>query len=116
MVLFLNKIDVFSQKLAYSPLENYFPDYSGGADLNKAVKYILYRFQQVNRSGLKIYPHVTCATDTSNIKLVMGAVKATILENSLKTLVLIKSQNKITLYKTKQNKTKRTIIGDLMDD
>lgn len=84
MVLFLNKIDVFSQKLAYSPLENYFPDYSGGADLNKAVKYILYRFQQVNRSGLKIYPHVTCATDTSNIKLVMGAVKATILENSLK--------------------------------
>lgn len=84
VVLFLNKIDVFSQKLAYSPLENYFPDYSGGADLNKAVKYILYRFQQVNRSGLKIYPHVTCATDTSNIKLVMGAVKATILENSLK--------------------------------
>ncbi|RCK57779.1 Guanine nucleotide-binding protein alpha-3 subunit [Candida viswanathii] len=89
VVLFLNKIDVFSQKLNYSPLENYFPDYSGGADLNKAVKYILYRFQQVNRSGLKIYPHVTCATDTSNIKLVMGAVKETILENSLKDIGIV---------------------------
>lgn len=84
IVLFLNKIDVFAEKLPYSPLENYFPDYNGGNNINKAAKYILWRFTQVNRSGLNIYPHVTQATDTSNIQLVFAAVKETILENSLR--------------------------------
>lgn len=84
IVLFLNKIDVFAKKLPFSPLENYFPDYNGGDNINKAVKYILWRFTQVNRSGLNIYPHVTQATDTSNIQLVFAAVKETILENSLR--------------------------------
>ncbi|EMG50412.1 Guanine nucleotide-binding protein alpha-2 subunit [Candida maltosa Xu316] len=84
VVLFLNKIDVFAEKLQHSPLENHFPDYTGGNNINKAAKYILWRFNQVNRSGLTIYPHVTQATDTSNIKLVMAAVKETILENSLR--------------------------------
>lgn len=84
IVLFLNKIDVFADKLPYSPLENYFSDYNGGNNINKAAKYILWRFTQVNRSGLNIYPHVTQATDTSNIELVFAAVKETILENSLR--------------------------------
>ncbi|ANB14852.1 guanine nucleotide-binding protein subunit alpha [Sugiyamaella lignohabitans] len=84
VVLFLNKIDVFTEKLPYSPLENYFPDYTGGNDVNKAVKYILYRFTQTNRAGLNIYPHLTQATDTSNIRLVFAAVKETILQNALK--------------------------------
>ncbi|CAK7901192.1 guanine nucleotide-binding protein alpha-2 subunit [[Candida] anglica] len=84
IVLFLNKIDVFAEKLPYSPLENHFPDYTGGNNINKAAKYILWRFTQVNRSGLNIFPHVTQATDTSNIQLVFAAVKETILENSLR--------------------------------
>lgn len=84
VVLFLNKIDVFAEKLPYSPLEEHFPDYTGGSDINKAAKYILWRFTQVNRSGLNIYPHVTQATDTTNIQLVFAAVKETILENSLR--------------------------------
>ncbi|KAF6072505.1 G-protein alpha subunit family protein [Candida albicans] len=84
VVLFLNKIDVFAEKLKYSPLENFFPDYKGGSNISNGVKYILWRFNKLNRSGLNIYPHVTQATDTSNIELVMAAVKQTILENSLK--------------------------------
>ncbi|ODV63830.1 guanine nucleotide-binding protein subunit alpha [Ascoidea rubescens DSM 1968] len=84
IVLFLNKIDVFAEKLPQSPLENYFPDYAGGPDINKAVKYIYWRFCQVNRSELEIRPHITQATDTNNIKVVFAAVRETILENSLK--------------------------------
>lgn len=84
VVLFLNKIDVFASKLPHSPLEAHFPDYNGGNNINKAVKYILWRFTQVNRLGLNIYPHVTQATDTSNIQVVFAAVKETILENSLR--------------------------------
>lgn len=84
IVLFLNKIDLFAEKLKIKPLENYFPDYTGGQDINKATKYILWRFVKLNRANLNIYPHITQATDTSNIKLVFAAIKETILENSLK--------------------------------
>ena len=75
IILFLNKIDVFKNKLPkvrlYSavnvcigvtlipsqvPLEKYFPEYTGGADINKAAKYILWRFMQANRARLSVYP------------------------------------------------------------
>lgn len=67
VILFLNKIDVFKAKLPKTPLENYFPEYSGGPDINKAAKYILWRFTQTNRARLSVYPHLTQATDTSNV-------------------------------------------------
>ncbi|KAL1305310.1 hypothetical protein AAFC00_002212 [Neodothiora populina] len=84
IILFLNKVDLFRQKLGRSPLVNYFPDYSGGNDVNRAAKYLLWRFNQVNRAHLNLYPHLTQATDTSNIRLVFAAVKETILQNALK--------------------------------
>ena len=101
IILFLNKVDLFRAKLAKSPLGNYFPDYSGGNDVNRAAKYLLWRFNQVNRAHLNLYPQyvipvqnresllltassLTQATDTSNIRLVFAAVKETILQNALK--------------------------------
>ncbi|TGZ77246.1 guanine nucleotide binding protein, alpha subunit [Ascodesmis nigricans] len=84
IILFLNKVDLFKEKLGRSPLSNYFPDYSGGNDVNRAAKYLLWRFNQVNRAHLNLYPHLTQATDTSNIRLVFAAVKETILQNALK--------------------------------
>ncbi|CRG89690.1 Guanine nucleotide-binding protein alpha-3 subunit [Talaromyces islandicus] len=84
IILFLNKVDLFRQKLGRSPLSNYFPDYSGGNDVNRAAKYLLWRFNQVNRAHLNLYPHLTQATDTTNIRLVFAAVKETILQNALK--------------------------------
>ncbi|ONH67891.1 Guanine nucleotide-binding protein alpha-2 subunit [Cyberlindnera fabianii] len=83
IILFLNKIDVFIEKLPYSPLEKYFPDYKGGNDVNKATKYILWRFSKVNRSGLPIYPYITQATDTNNMSLVFVVVKESIFANIL---------------------------------
>ena len=84
IILFLNKIDVFKSKLPKVPLERYFPEYTGGPDINKAAKYILWRFMQANRARLSVYPHLTQATDTGNIRLVFAAVKETILQNALK--------------------------------
>lgn len=84
IVLFLNKVDLFKTKLDRSPLETYFPDYSGGNDVNRAAKYLLWRFNQVNRAHLNLYPHLTQATDTSNVRLVFAAVKETILQNALR--------------------------------
>lgn len=56
IILFLNKVDLFRQKLPRSPLSTYFPDYSGGNDVNRAAKYLLWRFNQVNRAHLNLYP------------------------------------------------------------
>lgn len=56
IILFLNKVDLFRAKLAKSPLGTYFPDYSGGNDVNRAAKYLLWRFNQVNRAHLNLYP------------------------------------------------------------
>jgi len=84
IILFLNKIDVFKVKLPKVPLERYFPEYTGGSDINKAAKYILWKFMQANRARLSVYPHLTQATDTTNIRLVFAAVKETILQNALK--------------------------------
>lgn len=83
IILFLNKIDVFIEKLPYSPLEKHFVDYKGGDDANKAAKYILWRFTRVNRSGLPIYPYITQATDTNNMKLVFVVVRESIFSNIL---------------------------------
>ena len=44
LVLFLNKIDRFKEKLPVSPMKNYFPDYEGGQDYAAACEYILNRF------------------------------------------------------------------------
>lgn len=84
IILFLNKIDVFKNKLPRVALERYFPEYTGGPDINKAAKYILWKFMQANRARLSVYPHLTQATDTTNIRLVFAAVKETILQNALK--------------------------------
>ncbi|KAJ7212758.1 heterotrimeric G-protein alpha subunit, GPA3-like protein [Mycena haematopus] len=84
VILFLNKIDVFKRKLPKIPLGRYFPEYTGGNDLQKAAKYILWKFMQENRAKLTVYPHVTQATNTKNIRLVFAAVKETILQNALK--------------------------------
>jgi len=92
IILFLNKIDRFKEKLPVSPMQNYFPDYDGkhalinpdsartntsqgGADYAAACDYILNRFVSLNQAETKqIYTHFTCATDTTQIRFVMGAV------------------------------------------
>ncbi|KAG2034666.1 heterotrimeric G protein alpha subunit [Suillus americanus] len=87
IVLLLNKKDVFENKLPKVPMENHFPEYTGGPDINKATKYILLKFMQANLARSSIYPHVTQATDTTDVgpfRFVFTAVKEAILKKTLK--------------------------------
>jgi len=84
IILFLTDIAEFKTKILEVPLAQFFPEYTGGADVNKGAKYILWRFMQANRSRLNVYPHITEASDTSNIRLVSVTVKETILQNELR--------------------------------
>jgi guanine nucleotide-binding protein subunit alpha len=95
IILFLNKIDRFKEKLPVSPMKNYFPDYEGGADYSAACDYILNRFVSLNQAEQKqIYTHFTCATDTTQIRFVMAAV------NGKSSTPTIFPQNQNENYKT----------------
>lgn len=85
IILFLNKIDRFREKLPISPMNKYFPDFDGGDDYDKACDYILNRFVALNQSEVKqIYTHLTCATDTNQIRFVMAAVNDIIIHTNLR--------------------------------
>ncbi|KAH6897845.1 heterotrimeric G-protein alpha subunit, GPA3-like protein [Coprinopsis sp. MPI-PUGE-AT-0042] len=83
-ILFLTKIDLFKNKLHKVPLEHYFPEYTGGMDINKAAKYFLWKFMQANRARVNVYPHLAQLTDTNHIRLVFAAVRETVLANALR--------------------------------
>eukprot|EP01112_Ceratiomyxa_fruticulosa_P003054 TRINITY_DN1345_c0_g1_i2.p1 TRINITY_DN1345_c0_g1~~TRINITY_DN1345_c0_g1_i2.p1 ORF type:complete len:360 (+),score=72.10 TRINITY_DN1345_c0_g1_i2:359-1438(+) len=84
MILFLNKSDLFRTKIQKVDLKKCFPDYTGGFDYEKGCVFIRDQFQQLNEvPGKIIYHHVTCATNTENIRVVFDAVRSTILNNNL---------------------------------
>jgi len=84
MILFLNKKDLFEEKIARVHLSVCFPDYHGGRDYTSAMSYISQQFLAQNENPKKpIYPHVTCATDTPNITVVFNAVKDIVLRRAL---------------------------------
>merc|ERR1712168_1405822 len=82
-ILFLNKKDLFAEKITYSHLVDYYSHYDGPPkSVEKAQKFILDLYTQLNDNSKRIiYSHFTCATDTGNIKVVFRAVKDIIFNN-----------------------------------
>ncbi|PNP57992.1 hypothetical protein THARTR1_02150 [Trichoderma harzianum] len=91
LILFLNKMDLFKEKLPKSPISKYgFTDYHGPDDDYKAAsKYFLDKFRALSRNPEKeIYGHFTNATDTNLLKITMGSVQDMIIQRNLKKLIL----------------------------
>ncbi|PRP86204.1 guanine nucleotide-binding protein G(i) subunit alpha-2 [Planoprotostelium fungivorum] len=87
MILFLNKKDLFQQKIEKCDLNMCFPDYTGGCNYDNAVKFISEKFVQQNENPKKlIYCHQTCATDTKNIETIFNAVNDVLLDEILSNL------------------------------
>ena len=82
IILCLNNVEHFRQKLAQYPLCDYFLDYSGGNDVSRAAKYILWRFIQLNRGHLSMYTHLTDPLDSSNLHVLLTFVKEAIMEQT----------------------------------
>lgn len=92
-ILFLNKSDLFAEKIKTAPLRDTFLDYEEFVANNSALKdasdeergYEYIRTQYANNfSGIRLYAYKTCAIDRDNCKKVWTAVKDTALTTSLK--------------------------------
>uniref|UniRef100_H2ZFG0 Uncharacterized protein n=1 Tax=Ciona savignyi TaxID=51511 RepID=H2ZFG0_CIOSA len=88
MILFLNKKDLFEEKIKTSPLTICFPEYMGENDYTAASEYVREQFELQNKHAEKkeIYTHFTCATDTGNVRFVFDAVSDVLMRKILDTV------------------------------
>jgi len=85
IILFLNKMDLFEEKITKVDLKLCFPDYEGGPNKEAALQFITSKFISHNKTeNRKIYIYNTTATNTQNIKYVFAAVKDNILANNIR--------------------------------
>ena len=86
ILLFFNKKDLFQKKLEKNPISVFFTDYKGEPqNFEQSVDHITKSFLKLIREGdpNRVFVHVTCATDTNNVKTVFEDVKNTILKEGL---------------------------------
>ncbi|KAF7291482.1 hypothetical protein MKEN_01482700 [Mycena kentingensis (nom. inval.)] len=81
VILFLNKNDLFQKKIKSSHIRTFFPDYDGEPGSATAGRdYFKKRFARLSHKAgrakeREIYIHVTTATDTELLRVVMAAVE-----------------------------------------
>ncbi|GMR56556.1 hypothetical protein PMAYCL1PPCAC_26751, partial [Pristionchus mayeri] len=87
MIVFLNKTDLFREKIANSKatIAIAFPDYTGPHEFDESVEYIKGELLKKQAAGSKkqVYFHLTCATDTNQVKLILQSVISTIIRANL---------------------------------
>jgi len=84
IILFLNKYDLFREKIQVADMKQAFPDYDGGLDLKKAREFLTNKYLSLNHNeNKKIFHHVTTATSTENIKNVFADVTNIIISKSI---------------------------------
>ncbi|EEB16404.1 guanine nucleotide-binding protein G subunit alpha, putative [Pediculus humanus corporis] len=92
-VLFLNKLDLFREKILYSGrhLRHYFPEYTGkDYDVDSAALFIQHKFSLQNFDANKvIYSHYCTATDTSNVRVVFQVVMDIVMRENLGNVTLL---------------------------
>jgi GTPase SAR1 family protein len=90
IMLFLNKRDLFAEKIKRVPLTVHFPEYKGKNEYEEGVDFLREKFEAKNTNANRhVYTHITCATDTDNVQLVFNATKDIIIRTSLQSAGLI---------------------------
>lgn len=89
IMLFLNKKDIFAEKIMYSDIsaQRPFGDYDGPTqDFNSGVLYFIQKFKDclINDDFNDSFIHVTCATDTNNMEFVLDSTRTIIMTDNLR--------------------------------
>jgi guanine nucleotide-binding protein G(o) subunit alpha len=79
IMLFLNKKDVFAEKIMYTDIaaQKPFADYAGPPrEFNSGVLYFIQKFKDclIDDDFNDSFIHVTCATDTNNMEFVLDSI------------------------------------------
>lgn len=91
IILFLNKNDLLEEKVNQGlQISDYFPEFEGDPlNLSDVKSFLVYKFESQRKDRRKpFFHHFTMAIDTNNIRFVFNAVKDTILQENLQTLML----------------------------
>lgn len=95
IILFLNKADIFKEKIKSIPLDNCFRSFQGPKhDYDSAIKYISKRFittheriaqrnTAVDALPPKVYPYTTVATATENMSHIINSVQSIFLRKAM---------------------------------
>ncbi|XP_047100758.1 guanine nucleotide-binding protein subunit alpha-14-like isoform X3 [Schistocerca piceifrons] len=77
VIVFLNKVDIFDEKIKKHHLSHYFPEYKGPKkDPESAKEFFAEKFQKCCHDVRKsVYVRYTCATDTENMSAVFSTVR-----------------------------------------
>ena len=75
VIIFLNKKDLFYEKIQHVDPGTWFPEYKGGCDAEAAEAFFKEQFRKrVDDQSKLVYMYTTCATDTGNMKTIFNAV------------------------------------------
>uniref|UniRef100_A0A0K0FYN7 Guanine nucleotide-binding protein alpha-3 subunit n=1 Tax=Strongyloides venezuelensis TaxID=75913 RepID=A0A0K0FYN7_STRVS len=84
MILFLNKKDLFADKIKKVSIKILFPEYNGEQNYDESIAYIKSKFEELNSNPKKvIYVHQTCATDTNQVQLILDSVVSMVIQANL---------------------------------
>lgn len=90
VIIFLNKSDLFAEKIKKKPLTICFPEYDGENSFDSAIEYIRLKFKEKYPFASKdLYSHVTCATDRNNVEKVFDDVQHSVVMNALRSNGLV---------------------------
>jgi len=83
-IVFFNKLDLFREKLKYSHMADYLPEYSGSQDFGEALNFLKDKYLRKNKNKKRqIYNFETTATDTNLVKNIFNAITEIILNKML---------------------------------
>eukprot|EP01083_Nonionella_stella_P016864 47097_1 len=86
MILFLNKSDLFVEKIKTVSLACCFPDYQGKDTYDGALREIKKQFKARNhQKDRQVYIHITCAVDDKNVTSVFNDVQHLLVTTKLDT-------------------------------
>jgi len=83
IILLLNKIDLFAEKLLHSPVGEYFPEYLDRDNYDATCDYLRDKFPLIHKRGAttQIYTHYICAdgcpADQVRVEHYPGPITAT---------------------------------------
>ncbi|KAH7662381.1 guanine nucleotide-binding protein G(o) subunit alpha, partial [Aphelenchoides avenae] len=84
-ILFLNKTDLFEEKIKRVPLKTCFSEYKYRNDMKNTTKYITSMFRkQIADRDKTIYTHLTCTKDTGQMQFLTNSITDMIIANVFK--------------------------------